>query len=216
MFLNSSSPKRAPADPRGPGNPADSSELASLLTEIRGCRVCVAHLPNPPKPVLRADPSAKILIVGQAPGRRVQASGIPWDDPSGVRLREWLGLTPAQFYDEQTIAILPTGFCYPGKGTSGDLPPRPECAPLWHPRLLPALPALRLTLLIGRYAQAYYLGGRARRGLTETVAAYADYLPEFFPLPHPSPRNVAWFKCNSWFQHDALPALRRRVATTLA
>ncbi len=146
----------------------------------------------------------------------MQETGIPWNDPSGVRLREWLQLSPDVFYDEQRIAIVPTGFCYPGAGTSGDLPPRPECAPLWHQRLLAALKDIRLTLLIGSYAQAYYLGANAKAGLTETVAAYGNYLPKYFRLPHPSPRNVAWFKRNPWFERDALPDLQQQLAAVFS
>jgi uracil-DNA glycosylase len=187
-----------------------------LLKEVRSCRICEAHLPNPPRPVLRASPSASLLIVGQAPGRRVHESGVPWNDPSGDLLREWLRLDRDAFYDERRIAIIPVGFCYPGTGASGDLPPRPECAPLWHPKLRAQLPAIRLTLLLGSYAHAYYLGARRKKTLAETVRARAEYLPEFFPLPHPSPRNRLWLKNNAWFGREALPQLRRRVAACLA
>lgn len=189
-----------------------AARLDTLLRAARACTVCAAHLPFPPRPVLRASTSAVLLIVGQAPGRRVQETGIPWNDPSGDRLRDWLRLTPEQFYDERRLAIIPTGLCYPGKGRGGDLPPRPECAPLWHPRLRAALPELRLTLLIGSYAQAYYLGKRAKNSLAETVRAWREYLPEFFPLPHPSPRNLRWFRTHPWFEREVLPELRRRVA----
>ena len=192
------------------------TSLPLLLEEIRACQSCTAHLPNAPRPILRASATARLLIIGQAPGRKVQETGIPWDDPSGARLREWLQLSPEQFYDEDRVAIVPMGFCYPGKGASGDLPPRPECAPQWHPRLLSALPQLRLTLLIGAYAQARYLGAKAGAGLTETVTAYADYLPHYFPLPHPSPRNRGWFVRNDWFERDALPELRYRVTVAFA
>jgi uracil-DNA glycosylase len=153
-----------------------------------------------------------LLVVGQAPGRRVHETGIPWNDPSGDRLRFWLELTREQFYDESCVAIIPTGMCYPGTGSGGDLPPRPECAPLWHPRLRQALPQIRLTLLIGSYAQAYYLGKRAKKSIAETVQAFRDYLPEFFPLPHPSPRNQRWFKQHPWFEREVIPALRQQVA----
>jgi uracil-DNA glycosylase len=152
------------------------------------------------------------MIVGQAPGRKVHESGIPWNDASGDRLRRWLGLTRDRFYDEEFIALIPTGFCYPGKGPSGDLPPRPECAPLWHPKLRAALPGIQLTLLIGIHAQAYYLGKLARKTLAETVQSWREYLPEFLPLPHPSPRNVGWFKAHPWFELEVVPELRRRVA----
>jgi len=160
--------------------------------------------------VLRASPTARVLIVGQAPGRRVHESGIPWNDPSGDLLREWLRIAREDFYDEGRIAIVPAGLCYPGTGESGDLPPRPECAPHWHPKLRAHLPAIRLTLLLGSYAQAYYLGPRRKKTLAETVRARDEYLPEFFPLPHPSPRNRLWMKRNPWFEREVLPQLRRR------
>jgi uracil-DNA glycosylase len=165
--------------------------------------------------VLCASPTASVLIVGQAPGRRVHESGIPWNDPSGDLLREWLRLDREAFYDERRIAIIPAGLCYPGTGESGDLPPRPECAPRWHPRLRALLPAIRLTLLVGSYAQAYYLGARRKRTLAETVRARDEYLPEFFPLPHPSFRNRLWMKRNPWFEREVLPQLRRRVKSCL-
>jgi uracil-DNA glycosylase len=161
--------------------------------------------------VLRADIHAKVLIVGQAPGTRVHATGIPWNDPSGDRLRDWLAVDRETFYDERRFAIIPTGLCYPGRGRTGDLPPRPECAPLWHPRLRALLPRVELTLLIGQYAQAYYLGPRRRATLTETVHAWREYLPGFLPLPHPSPRNTRWLRVNPWFASEVLPELRRRV-----
>lgn len=187
------------------------SNLDVLLQQIRACRMCEANLPLGPKPVLRAAESARLMIVGQAPGRRVHETGIPWNDPSGDRLRLWLNTSREAFYDEQRIAIIPTAFCYPGTGANGDLPPRPECAPLWHPQLRAQLPQVRLTLLIGNYAQAYYLGKRAKKTLGATVQAWQEYLPEFLPLPHPSPRNQRWFKSNPWFGQDVLPALRQRV-----
>lgn len=190
--------------------------LADLLAEVRACRACAASLPNAPRPILRAGRGARLLIIGQAPGRRAHETGVAWNDPSGERLRDWLQLDAASFYDEQRVAILPMGFCYPGKAASGDAPPRPECAPLWHARMLAALPEVRLTLLIGAYAQAHYLGPDARRGLTATTAAYCAQLPRYFPLPHPSPRNVGWFKRNPWFEREALPALRAAVAAALA
>jgi uracil-DNA glycosylase len=183
--------------------------FARLLAEVRACRKCEAQLPNEPRPVLRAWPTARVLIVGQAPGRRVHESGIPWNDPSGDLLREWLKIGRDEFYDERRIAIIPAGLCYPGTGESGDLPPRPECAPHWHPRLRAFLPHIRLTLLIGSYAQAYYLGSRRKRTLAETVRARDEFLPEFFPLPHPSPRNRLWMRKNAWFEREALPQLRR-------
>jgi uracil-DNA glycosylase len=188
-----------------------SGELEHLLREIRACRLCEAQLPLGPNPVLRAGAGARLLIIGQAPGARVHASGIPWDDASGRRLREWLQLDAATFYDEQRVAIVPMGFCYPGKAGSGDAPPRPECRATWHPRLMPLLPEVGLTLLIGQYAQAYFLAARRKPSLGETVRAWRDYLPAHLPLPHPSPRNVAWFKANPWFEAEVLPVLRERV-----
>ncbi len=192
------------------------NKLKSLLTEIRACQVCATHLPHPPNPIVSAHANARLLLVGQAPGRRVNETGIPWNDPSGDALREWLQMTRDEFYDERNIAIVPSGFCYPGTGKNGDLPPRPECAPLWHPPLLKALPKIELTLLIGSYAQAYYLKARRKATLTETVANYAEYLPSFLPLPHPSPRNRLWLKRNPWFAEQVLPLLRARVAAALA
>jgi uracil-DNA glycosylase len=182
-----------------------------LLDEIKRCTACDAHLPHGVRPVVQASRQARLLIVGQAPGRRVHDTGIPWNDASGKQLRDWLGLSPERFYDPSLVALVPMGFCYPGKGANGDLPPRPECAPLWHTRLLTAMPQVRLTLLIGRYAQAYYLGADQQSTLTETVAHFADYLPRYFPLPHPSPRNRLWQSRNPWFVQDVLPELRRHV-----
>lgn len=190
-------------------------ELNELLQQIRACRLCEAHLPLGPKPVLRASATARLLVVGQAPGTRVHESGIPWNDASGIRLREWLGMSRERFYDEAKVAIVPMGFCYPGKGKGGDLPPRPECSRAWHPRLIPLLPGIALTLLIGHYAQAYFLGERRRASLTETVRAWREFEPRYLPLPHPSPRNIGWFKANPWFEAEVLPALRRRVAALL-
>ncbi len=187
--------------------------LAALLREIRACRHCAAHLPHDPRPVLRASATARLMIVGQAPGTQVHLTGIPWNDRSGERLRDWLALDRDAFYDERRIAIVPTGFCFPGLSPAGaDLPPRPECAPLWHPRLRPLLPRIELTLLVGSYAQAWYLGRRRRPSLGETVAAWRDYLPDFLPLPHPSWRNIAWLKRNTWFEGELVPELRDRVA----
>jgi len=191
------------------------SELLPLLKEISACRLCAAQLPHAPKPVLSAASGARLLIVGQAPGRRVQQSGIPWSDASGATLRSWLGLSERQFYDADKIAILPMGFCYPGTGPHGDLPPRRECAPQWHARLLDEMPDIRLTLLIGSYAQAGYLQQNAKKNLTETVAHYADYLPRFFPLPHPSPRNRHWQSRHPWFASEVLPQLKLHVRAVL-
>jgi uracil-DNA glycosylase len=192
-----------------------SGELEHLLREIRACRICEKHLPLGPNPVLRAGADARLLIVSQAPGIRVHATGIPWNDASGRRLRDWLQMDAATFYDEQRVAIVPMGFCYPGKAGSGDAPPRPECRATWHPRLLPLLPKVQLTLLVGQYAQAYVLGARRKPTLGETVRAWRDYLPAHLPLPHPSPRNVGWFKANPWFEAEVLPVLRERVHALL-
>lgn len=189
--------------------------LAALLDEVRGCRLCAPHLPHPPRPVLRAEAGARILIVGQAPGRRVHVSGIPWDDPSGDRLRGWLELDRETFYDARRIAIVPTGFCYPGTVGGADAPPRPECAPLWHPRLMRHLPRLELTLLVGRYAQAYALGRRCRGSVRETVAAWREFAPAVFPTPHPSWRVTNWLKRNPRFEAEVLPALRARLRSLL-
>lgn len=189
--------------------------LERVCREARACRLCVPHLPLGPKPVFRVSATARLMIVGQAPGRRVHETGIPWNDPSGDNLRAWLGMDRAAFYDTARIAIVPTGLCYPGTGKGGDLPPRPECAPLWHPQFRAALPRVRLTLLVGQYAQAFYLGKRRKATLADTVRAYSDYLPEFLPLPHPSPRNKLWLKRNPWFARRVLPALRREVRRAL-
>lgn len=189
--------------------------LDALLAEIRACRRCEAHLPHGPRPVLRAAPDARVLIVGQAPGRRVHDTGIPWNDPSGDLLREWLAIDRELFYDASRIAIAPAGFCYPGKGASGDLPPRPECAPAWHPLLRAQLPRIRLTLLVGQYAQAYYLRERRKPSLAATVRARDEYAPGFLPLPHPSPRNRRWLKLNPWFEREVVPELRQRFRAAL-
>lgn len=186
--------------------------LARLLDEIRGCTVCAADLPCGARPVVQAGSSARLRIVGQAPGRKVHATGIPWDDASGDRLRAWTGLTVEQFYDPRKVAIVPMGFCYPGKARSGDNPPRPECAPLWHGRLDALLPGIGLTLLVGRYAQAHYLGSRRKATLGETVRAWQDYLPQrFLPLPHPSPRNQPWLAQNPWFEAELLPGIQTAI-----
>jgi uracil-DNA glycosylase len=199
--------------------PADRSQpetLAELLARTQACTACAAALPHPPRPVLRVSPTARLLIVGQAPGRRVHETGIPWNDPSGDLLRQWLGMTRDEFYDVSRIAIVPAGLCYPGTVKGSDLPPRPECAPLWHPPLRAAMPGIRLTLLVGAYAQAYYLGKRRGRTLADTVHAWRDFAPDFFPMPHPSPRNRLWLKRNPWFEQEVLPALRERVGAVLA
>ncbi len=187
--------------------------LEALLAAVRDCRACVAHLPLGPRPVLRARETARILIVGQAPGVRVHTTGIPWDDPSGERLRAWMGVDKATFYDESRIAIIPMGYCYPGRGNGGDLPPRRECAELWLGQLLSRLPQIELTLLIGQYAQRHFLGGRRKPSLAETAKAWRDYAPRFMPLPHPSPRNQPWFKRHPWFARQLVPELRARIKT---
>jgi len=193
-----------------------SGALDRVAGEARACRICAPHLPLGPRPVFRVSPSARLLIIGQAPGTRVHDSGVPWDDRSGDRLRDWLRLDPGTFYDTARVAIVPMGFCYPGRDKAGgDAPPRPECAPAWHPRLLPLMPAVGLTLLVGSYAQAHYLGRRRRKTMTETVRRFEDHLPAFLPLPHPSWRNTAWLKKNPWFEADLLPVLRRRVAALI-
>jgi len=189
--------------------------LQHLLKEVHRCNHCAEHLPLGPRPILQLERHSQILIIGQAPGRRVHESGIPWDDASGERLRDWLGLDRERFYDPRLIGIVPMGFCYPGSGTSGDLPPRPECAPLWHERLLAMMPAVRLTLLIGGFAQARYLQPAPGTNLTETVQAWRDFLPDRVPLPHPSPRNRIWLRRNPWFAEELLPVLRRLVQSIL-
>lgn len=190
-----------------------SDSLAALLAEIRACRLCEAHLPLGPRPIARAGRSARILVIGQAPGTKVHETGIPWNDPSGDRLREWMALDRETFYDENRIAIMPMGFCYPGRlPKGGDAPPRPECAPAWHDRLRAELPAVELTLLVGSYAQAHYLHGGRKASMTETVRAWRDHAPAIIPTPHPSWRSTNWLKKNPWFEEEVLPELRRRVA----
>ena len=189
--------------------------LESLLTAVRSCRACEAHLPLGPRPVLSACETASILVVGQAPGARVHTTGIPWDDPSGDRLRAWMGVGAEVFYDPSRVAIIPMGYCYPGRGKGGDLPPRRECASLWLGQLLAHLTSIELTLLIGRHAQRHFLGSRRRPSLAETVRAYQDYAPQYLPLPHPSPRNQPWFKRHPWFEHQVLPVLRERIGTLI-
>ena len=191
--------------------------LSRTLEEVRRCRLCAEHLPLGPRPVLRASVTARLLIVGQAPGTKVHESGIPWNDASGARLRDWLQMAPEVFYDESRVAIVPMGFCYPGRDAKGgDKPPRPECAPTWHPRLLEALPNIALTLLVGSYAQARYLPDTAKMTMTARVAAWCDFGPACIPLPHPSWRNTAWLKRNPWFAEDLLPELRARVGALLS
>jgi uracil-DNA glycosylase len=191
--------------------------LARLLGEVRGCQACRAHLPLGPRPVLRLASSARLLIIGQAPGRQVHQSGIPWSDASGARLRDWLKLDRCIFYDEAKVAIAPMGFCYPGAAKSGgDNPPRPECAPLWHERVLGHLPNLKLTLLVGQYAQKHYLREARNGSVTETVKAFSEYGPQFFPLPHPSWRSAIWMRQHPWFERTVIPALRELVQRLFA
>lgn len=191
------------------------NDLSSLLSEVRSCRICEAHLPLGPRPVVTVHPEARLLIIGQAPGTKVHASGVPWDDQSGKNLRRWLNMTNEEFYDETKVGIVPMGFCYPGKGKSGDLPPRPECAPQWHEQLHDQMPKIGLTLLIGQYAQQYYLGDDRPRTLTETVRQFDTWFPKYLPLPHPSPRNGVWIKRNPWFEQDLVPVLQEKVAEIL-
>ena len=215
-------PRQQPAE-------SDPDGLSGLLAAIRACRICrdtlaKSPLPHEPRPVLRASATVRLLIAGQAPGTRVHASGVPFDDPSGDRLRDWLGLDRATFYDESRIAIVPMGFCFPGlDAKGGDLPPRRECAPAWRAAVLQAMPTVRLLLAIGAYAQRYHLGDQAAGGVTATVAGWREIADAtraangrpVFPLPHPSWRNTGWLKRNPWFDTDLLPALRRAVAESL-
>jgi uracil-DNA glycosylase len=189
--------------------------LIQLLHDIRACTACAPTLPHAPRPVVAASADSRILIIGQAPGARVHASGIPWSDASGTRLRHWLGVADETFYDASKFALVPMGFCFPGRGRSGDLPPRPECAPLWHGALLARLREVRLTLFIGQYAQRSGLGAAAGPTLTDTLLHWRQYGPNVMPLPHPSPRNIAWFKRNPWFEAEVLPSLQTRVAAAL-
>lgn len=189
--------------------------MEALLEAVRDCRACEGHLPLGPRPVLRAAATARILIVGQAPGVRVHNTGIPWNDPSGKRLRAWMGIGKEVFYDESRIAIIPMGYCYPGRGNGGDLPPRRECAQLWLDHLLAKLPSIELTLLIGQHAQRHFLGSRRKSSLAETTKAWREYSPAYIPLPHPSPRNTPWLQRNAGFERKLLPELRKRVDAIL-
>lgn len=188
----------------------------SILADIRRCKVCEAYLPHPPRPVLQASVSARLVIIGQAPGSKVHESGVPWRDQSGDRLRDWTGLDDATFYDASLVALIPMGFCYPGAANGADLPPRPECAPLWHARLLTLLRKARLTLLVGIHSQNYYLRDQAKSTMTETVRAFRAYGPDRFPLPHPSWRSSGWMRRNPWFGLEVLPELRLRVRSAVA
>jgi len=189
--------------------------ILPILQEIRACTHCAEELPLSPNPIVTAIVETKIALISQAPGRAAHLSNTAWDDPSGRRLREWLAVTDKEFFNPINFGVIPMGFCYPGKGKSGDLPPRKECAPLWHKNLLDVLPNIKLTLLIGGYAQKYYLGKTRKQNLTKTVNAFQEYLPEFFPLVHPSPLNTHWLQKNKWFESDVLPELRQRVKACL-
>ena len=188
----------------------NNGQLEALLKEVRACTICTG-LPLGPKPLVQADSAAQILLVGQAPGSKTHEKGRPFDDVSGKRLRGWLGVTEEQFYDPRLFAIIPMGFCFPGPGKGGDSPPRPECAPAWRQPLLDALPNIRLTLVLGQYAMNWHLGDRKSRTLTDTVKRWREFWPELLPLPHPSPRNIRWFKANPWFETDVIPVLQDRV-----
>lgn len=193
----------------------DSRSLNDLLVDVRGCTVCASALEHDPRPVVQVGEGARIVIIGQAPGRRVHESGVPWDDPSGRTLRRWLGLSDEQFYDPAIVSLIPMGFCYPGKAASGDKPPRPECAPLWHEPLLSQLPDDRLEVIIGTYAQKRYIEDR-KKTLTDTVANWKAYLPNQVVMPHPSPRNQHWLTKNPWFEAETLPAVQQRIAECIS
>lgn len=192
----------------------DRLSFDELVKQVRACTICKDVLPLGPRPVVQLSESSRILVVGQAPGRRVHETGLPFNDPSGDRLRQWMGVTRDTFYDEQKMAILPMGFCYPGTGKSGDLPPRPECADAWREALLTRLPDIRLTLLIGQYAHAWHLGSR-KRSVTDNVRAWQQHWPEIIPMPHPSPRNNLWLRNNPWFEQEVVPAMQARIAEVL-
>lgn len=196
---------------------SDPEQLDDLQRRIASCDICAAHLPLGPRPVIRLKPSARLLIIGQAPGTKVHETGIPWNDPSGDRLRDWLGLDRDTFYGSPRIAIMPMGFCYPGRATSGgDNPPRLECAPAWHDRALAVMPEVELTLLVGAYAQKRYLAANRQKSMTVTVKHWRDFLPDILPTPHPSWRTTGWLKKNSWFEHDVIPFLQASVRTFIA
>jgi uracil-DNA glycosylase len=189
--------------------------MENLLEEILGCTICKDVLPLGVNPILSAHAASKIILIGQAPGLKVHQNGIPWNDMSGKRLRTWLNVSDETFYNPENIALIPMGFCYPGKGKSGDLPPRKECAAAWHEQLLSKMQKAELVLLVGQYAQKYYLQEEAKKTLTETVANYKSYLPKYFPLPHPSPRNRFWLTKNPWFEAEVIPTLQERMKALL-
>jgi uracil-DNA glycosylase len=190
--------------------------VKKLIAEITACTVCKSFLPYSPRPIFSVSKDSKILIIGQAPGQKVQNSGVPWDDQSGNELRRWLHVSKEQFYDTKLFGLMPMGFCYPGKSAIGDLPPRPECAPLWHHQLLDKMKTVKLILLIGQYSQKFYLGDRFKPTLTENVKSYKEFLPKYLPLVHPSPRNKIWQKKNPWFESEVIPQLRKIVKKNLS
>ncbi|MEZ4857414.1 MAG: uracil-DNA glycosylase family protein [Flavobacteriaceae bacterium] len=190
--------------------------MVSLTEKIKACTICNEHLPLGPRPIFSVAKDSKIAIIGQAPGAKVHESGIPWDDFSGKQLRAWLQVTDEAFYNPSNFAIVPMGFCYPGKGKGGDLPPRPECALQWHKTLFQRIKSIEFFILIGTYAQAYYLNGKTKVNLTETVRNFNEYQPKYFPLPHPSPRNRFWFQKNPWFEKEVIPQLRVQVKKALS
>ena len=189
--------------------------MRELLQEIRTCTICQTHLDHAPRPILSISNDSKVLLIGQAPGQKVHHSGIPWQDASGKNLRSWLGVDESTFYDPKYFGILPMGFCYPGKGTQGDLPPRKECAPQWHQMVIKKCQEIKLTILLGKYAHQYYLRNKIGKNLTETVKSYKHYLPQYFVLPHPSPRNRFWMRKNPWFASEVLPVLQHTVKEIL-
>jgi len=189
--------------------------MDKLIQEVLKCTVCVPHLELGPRPILAVHPKSKIVIIGQAPGLKVHKSGVPWEDKSGDNLRAWMHVDKLTFYSPEKIALVPMGFCYPGKGKSGDLPPRKECAPLWHSSLLKQMKQVKLILLIGKYAQDYYLSERTKKSLTETVRNFEEYLPDYFVLPHPSPRNNIWQAKNEWFNKKVIPKLKVTIKKVL-
>jgi uracil-DNA glycosylase len=196
---------------------AELDKFDRLLAEIRACRVCAAHLPLGPRPIVRGRASARLLVISQAPGARVHETGLSFDDRSGDRLRDWLGIGRETFYDETGVAVMGMGFCYPGRaGNGGDLPPRPECAPLWHAPLRALLPAIELTLLVGSHAVAYYLPSTRKGSMTVAILRWREFLPAVFVLPHPSWRTARWLRANPWFEGEVLPELRARVAALLS
>ena len=195
-------------------NYLDSLDFDQLVQQVRACTLCKDVLPEGPRPVVQLSRSSRILVVGQAPGRKVHETGIPFNDPSGDRLRQWMGVDREQFYNEEQVAILPMGFCFPGTGKSGDLPPRPECTETWREALLARLDKVELTLVIGQYAQAWHLPD-SRKSVTDNVKAWREYWPGLLPMPHPSPRNIRWLKSNPWFEQEVIPRLQARIRELL-